>query len=91
MGLPYRTDEEVRAWMTRDPISRYKRWLLGQGLAAEEELSEIESAAQEAVDASVEFARQGRHPDPEAGVLNTQAEGAVVATQFYNRRNIVTT
>ena len=68
-----------------------RRWLLGQGLAAEEELSEIESAAQEAVDASVEFARQGRHPDPEAGVLNTQAEGAVVATQFYNRRNIVTT
>jgi TPP-dependent pyruvate/acetoin dehydrogenase alpha subunit len=91
MGLPYRTDEEVRAWMTRDPIPRYKRWLLAQGLAAEEELSQIESAAQAAVDASVQFARQGGHPDPEAGVLNTQAEGAVIATQFYNRRNIVTT
>ena len=91
LGLPYRTDEEVRAWMTRDPISRYKRWLLARDLAAEEELSEIESAAQAAVDASVEFARQGKDPDPAAGVLHTQAEGAMVATQFYNRKNIVTT
>ena len=91
LGLPYRTDEEVRAWMTRDPIARYKRWLLARDLAAEEELSEIESAAQAAVDASVEFARQGKDPDPAAGVLHTQAEGAMVATQFYNRKNIVTT
>ena len=91
LGLPYRTDEEVRAWMTRDPIARYKRWLLARDLAAEEELSEIESAAQAAVDASVEFARQGKDPDPAAGVLHTQAEGAMVATQFYNRKNIATT
>ena len=91
LGLPYRTDEEVRAWMTRDPIARYKRWLLARDLATEEELSGIESAAQAAVDASVEFARQGKAPDPGAGVLHTQAEGAAVATQFYNRKNIVTT
>ena len=91
LGLPYRTDEEVRAWMTRDPIARYKRWLLARDLAAEDELSEIESDAQAAVDASVEFARQGKDPDPAAGVLHTQAEGAMVATQFYNRKNIATT
>ena len=54
-------------------------------------LSQIESDAQAAVDASVEFARQGRHPDPEAGVMHTQAEGPVMATQFYNRRNVVNT
>ena len=91
LGLPYRTDEEVRAWMTRDPLPRYKRWLLAQDLATEEELSQIESDAQAAVDASVEFARQGRDPNPEAGVMHTQAEGPVMATQFYNRRNVVNT
>ena len=26
-GIPYRTDDEVRAWMSRDPITRFKRWL----------------------------------------------------------------
>ena len=90
-SLPYRTDEEVRAWMTRDPIQRYKRWLLAKNLAAEGELAEIESEAQAAVDASVEFARAGQDPDPAAGVLNTQADGAVLASQFYNRRGVAAT
>ena len=40
MGLPYRTDEEVKQWMSRDPITRYKNWLLAKGLATEAELAE---------------------------------------------------
>ena len=90
-GMPYRTDDEVNAWISRDPITRYKRWLLSKDLATEAELAAIETETQAAVDASVEFARQGRNPDPEAGVLNTHATGAVAATQFYNRKGIVTT
>ena len=91
LGLPYRTDDEVNAWMSRDPILRYKRWLLAQELASESELMTIETEIQVAVDASVEFARQGSDPNPEAGVLNTHAAGAVAATQFYNRKGLVTT
>ena len=90
-GMPYRTDDEVNAWISRDPITRYKRWLLSKDLATEAELAAIETETQAAVDASVEFARQGKAPDPEAGVLNTHATGAVAATQFYNRKGIVTT
>jgi pyruvate dehydrogenase E1 component alpha subunit len=90
-GIPYRTDEEVRAWMSRDPITRYKRWLLAKDLAAEAELAEIEAEAKRAVDASVEFARQGQDPLPESGVLHTHAEGRVLATQFYDRKGVVTT
>ena len=91
VGLPYRTDDEVRGWMTRDPLPRYKRWLLAKGLAEEGELAKIEEDAQSAVDASVEFARNGADPDPAAGVLNTHAEGAVLASQFYNRKGAVAT
>ncbi len=90
-GLPYRTDDEVRAWMTRDPIQRYKRWLLAKGLAADAELAGIDEQAQAAVDASVKFAREGSDPDPAAGVLNTHADGAVLASQFYNRKGAVAT
>ena len=90
-GLPYRTDDEVQAWMSRDPIPRYQRWLLAKGLATEEELASIEREAQAAVDASVEFARNGADPDPAAGVLNTHADGAVLASQFYNRKSAVST
>lgn len=91
MGLPYRSDEEVRLWVSRDPISRYKTWLLAKRLATESELAEIEAETQAAVEASVAFARQSKDPDPEAGILNTHAEGGVAATQFYNRKGLVTT
>ena len=91
VGLPYRTDDEVKGWMTRDPIPRYRRWLVGKGLATEDELARIEEEAQAAVDESVEFARNGADPDPAAGVLNTHADGAVLASQFYNRRGAVAT
>jgi pyruvate dehydrogenase E1 component alpha subunit len=88
MGLPYRSDDEVRQWMTRDPIVRYKSWLLGKGLVQEAELTQIENAAQAAVDASIEFARKSADPAPEAGLLNTYAKGAAEATQFYNRKGL---
>jgi pyruvate dehydrogenase E1 component alpha subunit len=87
-GLPYRTDEELRQWMSRDPIQRYKKWLLAKGTASEAELTKIDADARAAVDASVTFARQSADPDPSAGLLNTYADGPAVATQFYNRKQI---
>jgi TPP-dependent pyruvate/acetoin dehydrogenase alpha subunit len=88
MGLPYRSDEEVRQWMSRDPITRYKKWLLAKGLATEAELARIDDDTKAAVDASIEFARKSANPAPESGLLHTYAKGAAVATQFYNRRGL---
>ena len=90
MGLPYRTDDEVKQWMSRDPILRYKKWLIAKGVANEAELKKIEDDQQARVDASVEFARKSSFPNPEAGVLNTYAKGAAEATQFFNRKGIAT-
>lgn len=90
MGLPYRSDEEVKQWMSRDPNVRYRNWLIAKGLASEVELAEIDNRAQAAVDASVEFARKSEDPNPEDGVLNTYANQAAEATQFFNRRNLAT-
>jgi TPP-dependent pyruvate/acetoin dehydrogenase alpha subunit len=88
MGLPYRSDEEVKQWISRDPNVRFKNWIVAKGLASEAELSALESKAQAAVEASIEFARKSADPNPEDGVLNTYANGAAEATQFFNRRNI---
>jgi|SRR5579871_546964 len=87
-GLPYRSDEEVRQWITRDPIVRYKAWLLDKRLATANELAKIEADAKAAVDASIEFARNSKDPDPKAGVLNTLASGPLPATQFFNRSGL---
>ncbi len=88
MGLPYRSDEEVRQWISRDPVARFKTWLLAKGLASDTDLTKIEKDAQAAVDASIAFARQSRDPEPTAGVLHTHAQGAVAATQFFNRKGL---
>jgi TPP-dependent pyruvate/acetoin dehydrogenase alpha subunit len=88
-NLPYRTDEELRGWMSRDPITRYRRWLAVTDVATDAELDHVESAAQKAVDESVTFARAGTKCTPEAGVLNTYASAAATATQFYNRKGLV--
>ena len=88
-NLPYRTDEELRGWMSRDPITRYRRWLVATDNATEAELDDVESATQRAVDESVKFARAGADPAQEGGVLNTYASAAATATQFYNRKGLV--
>jgi TPP-dependent pyruvate/acetoin dehydrogenase alpha subunit len=88
MGLPYRSDDEVRAWISRDPIVRYKTWLIEKEIASASDLAKIESDAGAAVEASIAFARQSKFPDPKAGVLNTVAEGGMPATQFYNRSGL---
>ena len=88
MGLPYRSDEEVRQWMSRDPIVRFKTWLTAKGLASDAELAGIEADVTAKVDASIEYARRSPDPEPSAGVLNTYAAEAAVATQFYNRTGL---
>lgn len=77
--------------MSRDPITRFKRWLVAKDIASEDEMMAIDAKVQEAVDASVEFARSSADPRPEAGVENTYADGPAMATQFYNRKGLVTT
>ncbi len=82
-GLPYRSDEAVRAWMGRDPIVRYRTFLLDRKLATADELTKIETDAQAAVDASIEFARSSPDPKPSDGLLNVYAKGSVAPTQFF--------
>jgi len=87
-GLPYRSDQEVREWMSRDPIARYKAWLLEKQIATADQLAKAEAEAQAEVNASIAFARQSKDPDPSAGVLNTWANDGLPATQFFNRSGL---
>src|SRR5690606_9985538 len=87
--IPYRTDDEVMAWMSRDPILRYQGWLQAKGIMTEAEFAAIDEEVRQAVEASVAFARAGAPPDPDVGVLHTHAAGSAVATHFYNRRGPV--
>jgi TPP-dependent pyruvate/acetoin dehydrogenase alpha subunit len=82
-GLPYRTDDELRAWIARDPIVRYGAFLVDRGLFAQVELDALKAKAQPAMDDALTFARNSPEPKPEDGVKNVYPTGVVPATQFY--------
>jgi pyruvate dehydrogenase E1 component alpha subunit len=69
--------------MARDPIQRYRAWLIERNLVPESELSAIDADVQAKVDSSVEYARRSPKPDPTWGVKNVYANSDVAATQFY--------
>ena len=54
----YRPESEVQEWMGRDPITRYRQRLLAAGVD-EAEIREIETRAQQKVDAASDEARNG--------------------------------
>jgi acetoin:2,6-dichlorophenolindophenol oxidoreductase subunit alpha len=54
----YRPDAEVREWLSRDPVKRYRERLLAAGVS-DAELTAIDTAAQEKVDAATDEARSG--------------------------------
>ena len=64
----YRPDDEVAAWMARDPIPAYRQLLLDAGAPAQH-LDEIEAAATKIMNEAVEAARAA--PEPSVSVIGT--------------------
>jgi pyruvate dehydrogenase E1 component alpha subunit len=65
----YRPEDEVKAWLARDPVPAYRATLAGAG-AAEDRLEAIDQGARDAVKAAEDWARATPEPDP--AVLETQ-------------------
>jgi pyruvate dehydrogenase E1 component alpha subunit len=70
----YRPDEEVEAWLARDPIPRMRERLLASG-TEEAELEGVDRAAAELVERATEEARSAPHPDPAALETELWADG----------------
>jgi pyruvate dehydrogenase E1 component alpha subunit len=65
----YRPDDEVAAWLARDPIPTLRERMLGDGVEASA-LDEIDRAAEAIVDRSTDEAREA--PPPDAAILETE-------------------
>ncbi len=59
----YRTREEVKAWMEKDPIPRFARRLIDAGMLTEEGAEALRQRAYEAIEAAVQFAEDSPEPD----------------------------
>ena len=60
----YRTRAEVEEWRKKDPIPRFRQWLLRNDRATEAELSHIEAVMKQELLDAVQFAKQSPSPDP---------------------------
>jgi TPP-dependent pyruvate/acetoin dehydrogenase alpha subunit len=60
----YRTRAEVEEWRKKDPIPRFRAYLLDNGVATEAELSAIEQAMKQELVEAVQFAKDSPMPDP---------------------------
>ena len=66
----YRTREDVKAWMEKDPIKRMKEKMLADKVATETELEAIEKKAIADVEEAAEFAVNSPEPDPKSVMDN---------------------
>ncbi|HEY5348686.1 MAG TPA: thiamine pyrophosphate-dependent dehydrogenase E1 component subunit alpha [Candidatus Lustribacter sp.] len=70
----YRPDDEVAAWMKRDPLPTYRARLLADGID-ETTLAGIEAAALAEIDEATEAAKNGPPPSADAIEKDTWADG----------------
>jgi pyruvate dehydrogenase E1 component alpha subunit len=75
-GLSYRTKDEVDAWMGRDPIAVTRARLLDQGVS-EEDLTALDHAARERVEAAVAYATADEAPPVAQLAAGMHAPGSV--------------
>jgi TPP-dependent pyruvate/acetoin dehydrogenase alpha subunit len=70
----YRPEDEVKAWLARDPIPAHRQRLLDDGVEASV-LDRIEADAKAAVAAAEAAARQAPEPDPATATTQVWADG----------------
>lgn len=70
----YRTKEEEQEWFSRDPIQSFRRRILEEAVASEEELVKVEEAVMAEIEAEVEYAQNSKDPEPEAALRNVYWE-----------------
>ncbi|MDP9083748.1 MAG: thiamine pyrophosphate-dependent dehydrogenase E1 component subunit alpha [Pseudomonadota bacterium] len=58
----YMDPGEKESWVEKDPIPRFRAWMMANGHATEAELTTIETAIEDELDAAVEFALSSPFP-----------------------------
>jgi len=76
-GLGYRSDQELRDWMAKDPIRRFRDFLVAEKVLAADRADAIRDEVTKAVEDAVAFAAAQPVPKPEDGLRNVFAKGSV--------------
>jgi pyruvate dehydrogenase E1 component alpha subunit/2-oxoisovalerate dehydrogenase E1 component alpha subunit len=72
---------ELEMWERRDPVERYERHLISQGIATQEKLAEIDADITREVDEDVAWAESSPMPEAEKAAYNV-FDNSIVAPAF---------
>lgn len=61
--LGYRSEEELRKWLARCPLKKFRELLLREGIMSEEDIRKITSQVAEEIEEAVTFAKSSPSPD----------------------------
>ena len=70
----YRTKQEVDEWKKKDPIARFKEYLIENKIATAKEVETIEKASEDAIEESVKFALSSPEPTLESAFEDVFAD-----------------
>ena len=70
----YRTKEEVDEWKKKDPILKFRKYLVENKFATDEELDKLEEVSKQKIEASVEFAKNSPEPTIESAFEDIYAD-----------------
>ncbi len=82
-----RTQEEWDAWLKRDPLPNYRRFLLESGNAGEADLKSIEDEVDALLEEAADFARSSPPPDPAGAAKHIWAEPINPALDYIEPRD----
>ena len=69
----YRTRDEVEEWRAKEPLTRYRQYLLENNVATEDELAEIKARIDREVNDATDFAEHQPEPDAADTLLHVYA------------------
>ena len=61
----YKSKEEVDDWKKKDPIPRFRKYLIDNKVLTEEDVNKIDKEISEEIDNAVKFAEESPFPEPE--------------------------
>lgn len=66
----YRSKEEEKAWLAKDPIPRAREELINKGILSSGTIEQIENQINQEIEEAIEFARKSPFPKPEDTLNN---------------------
>ncbi len=61
----YKPKEEVEEWLKKDPIPRYRKYLIDNAVLTQEEVDTVNEEVAEEIEKAVKFAKESPYPAPE--------------------------